>query len=400
MKSKVKFLIVPVILIFFLFFLIALPYLEFSLTNYHQLIDNKYGFVDTIKEIKDETSFRCYYKDKKKDIISLYYQKRNKSDVNVDGQHLLLSKEGFIYSPSKIIEQNRIEDVCNNINNLKDYSNKNGARFLYVFAPDKNLFITQQDDQKDANSFTNYNNFIKCMNKNHIDTLDLAREMRNENKTINDFYFVNDGHWRPEAGFWANNKICVELNKKYNFRYSTQTTNLSNYNISKYNNWFLGKQGQTVGQYFSPLGIDDISLITPKFDTSLSLSQPFDNYSKNGTFSETLINPDKIKYKNAYFYNTYACYSDGDHRLQIIKNNNAPNNEKILIVRTSYACVVTPFLSLNCKELHIVDIRNYDYLGKDKLNLPSYISKVKPNYVIVLYNSLDPDGGDCYNFFN
>lgn len=70
------------------------------------------------------------------------------------------------------------------------------------------------------------------------------------------------------------------------------------------------------------------------------------------------------------------------------KNNLLEDGKKVLIIRDSSACIVTPFLALNTSELHIVDIRDFtDFVG-DKLDIFEYIKTVKPDYVLMLYTSI------------
>ena len=92
--------------------------------------------------------------------------------------------------------------------------------------------------------------------------------------------------------------------------------------------------------------------------------------------------------KDYYKINTYATFSGGDFRLQIIKNNLNANGKKVLLIRDSFACVVAPFLALQTSELHVCDVRDYEYYVGDKLNIDEYIKEIKPDYVIVLYTGV------------
>ena len=87
---------------------------------------------------------------------------------------------------------------------------------------------------------------------------------------------------------------------------------------------------------------------------------------------------------NLHHAEVYETYSGGNIRLQIFRNNLLENGKKIMIVRTSYAGVVTPYLALQAKELHIIDNRNEDYLSGDSVDVKEYIKEIDPDYVIVL----------------
>ena len=88
--------------------------------------------------------------------------------------------------------------------------------------------------------------------------------------------------------------------------------------------------------------------------------------------------------KDYYNVNTYATYSGGDFRLQIMKNNNNPNGEKMVLIRDSFSCVVAPFLALQTSELHIIDDRDGDYPSGEKVNIEEYIKEIKPDYVVAI----------------
>ena len=95
-------------------------------------------------------------------------------------------------------------------------------------------------------------------------------------------------------------------------------------------------------------------------------------------------------------------YKLSDDHKEIIFNTIVRNmSKKILLIRDSFACVVAPFLALQTSELHICDMRNYEYYVGEKLNAEEYIKQIKPDYVIVLYSgvsSIEKSNGK-YDFF-
>lgn len=87
---------------------------------------------------------------------------------------------------------------------------------------------------------------------------------------------------------------------------------------------------------------DDFELIVPKFESSLTEEQPLKNEIRKGSFENTVLYMKNMK-KDYYKINTYATYSGGDFRLQIMRNNLNKKGKKILLIRDSFACVVAPF---------------------------------------------------------
>jgi hypothetical protein len=80
------------------------------------------------------------------------------------------------------------------------------------------------------------------------------------------------------------------------------------------------------------------------------------------------------------YFDPYSIYSNGNNAVQIIRNNNAVNDKKILVVRKSFACVVTPFLALSAKESRTIDLRPINRVP----NLYDYIDEYNPDLVLIL----------------
>lgn len=198
-------------------------------------------------------------------------------------------------------------------------------------------------------------------------------------------YFVTDHHWKPEVGFWASGEICKALEEMYGFEFNDAYTDISNYNVEIYEDWFLGSYGKQTGCYYSGKGLDDIALITPKFETNLTEEQPFKQSVRTGSFQESALYMENLREKDPHVLNPYVVYGGGDFRLQILHNNLNPGGKKFLIIRDSTASVVTPFLSLNAGQLHIMDIRDGESYVGEKLNVYEYIEQIDPDYVMVLY---------------
>ncbi len=274
------------------------------------------------------------------------------------------------------------ETSVERIQQIKTIAEDNGAAFLYCNVPKKNLYETGPSNVGDYYQ-ESHNLFISEIDKARIPVLDFSKMFEENNVSGRDVYFYTDHHWKPIYGFMAATAICEELSKRYGFAYDEYYTDIRHYNIQNYANWFLGSYGKKVGRYFTWHGADDFELITPNFETSLIEERPLENKRREGTFEETVLFLSHLE-KNYYHKNTYWTYSDGNHGLQIVKNNLNLNGKKILIVRDSFACVVTPFLSLQTKELHVCDIRD-NVIKEERINIDRYIREQKPDYVILIF---------------
>lgn len=277
------------------------------------------------------------------------------------------------------------EDINEQVASILEVQNiveSNGSKFLYCEIPIKSFYeevpVNYQTDTAKSKRM-----FNKKIQENNIPTFKIADWFESQGLKDEDIFFKTDHHWTPMAGFLVHNGICNELNNLYGFEYDSKYTNINNYNIKTYKNWFLGSYGKKCGTYYAGATVDDFDLITPKFKTDFLEEVPSRKTVKSGDFENTMLYKDYLT-KDYYKKNTYATYSGGDFRLQKITNNTTKSDDKILVVRNSYACVVTPFLALHAKELHVVDIRSGDYPRGKKIDLESYIQKIQPDYVVYL----------------
>ena len=355
------------------------------------------NFISSINEIDKSLS----YHDSLVDLESLVLRVTGTDYVKKsEDETVIKTADDLLCFNDYYVSDEDIATICTNIAKLKTVANENGAEFLYVLAPSKNM-----DSVFPAGvinySLDNYARYKNALNKSGVELLDLKAAKEAQGISNSEMFFATDHHWKPESGLWATELICKELGSRYGFEYDEYYTDINNYNQKVYEDWFLGSEGKKVGRYFTARGVDDITLITPKFETSMVEKQPMKNQTRSGSFEETVLYQENINERDYYHLSPYSTYSGGDFRLQIMQNLNADNDVKILMVRDSFACAVSPFLALNCSELYMLDIRHHEnYVGK-KVNPADYIAEVKPDYVIVLYNevkAIDHSDGR-YNFF-
>ncbi len=313
---------------------------------------------------------------------------------------IVKSNSGNLYSPKLRITDSEIEEVISYIQQLKDVTERNGIKFLYCVAPAKDVYVEAPRNIINHGKII-HEKFLLALKSSQIPTLNFEKVINDNNiSKDNDIFYNTDHHWRAYIGFLACSAICEELSLLYGFSYNKEYTNLDNYNITHYPHLFLGSYGRKTGPYFSWHGADDFELIIPKFETSLIEEKPIKNHIREGKFEDTVLYLSHMK-KNYYHDNPYNTYGGGDDRFQLVRNNINPNGEKILLVRDSFANVVTPFLSLQVKELHICDMRDFGNYTEKKINLESYMKEIQPDYVIVLYNSIfsKKNSKGKYDFF-
>ena len=325
---------------------------------------------------------------------------------NILGTRIVLKDDTMIVktdSESLVEVEDRIDEenvfsTVQLIKKLELVSEANGADFLYCAAPRKEFYETVPDNVEDY-SFENYELLLEAFTNLNVPFVSLTGALEDSKCLISELFYYTDHHWTSYAGFLANQVICEELNERYDFEYNEQYANINYYNVEKYHDWFLGSKGKKVGSSFTSHGADDFELIVPRFETHLTEVQPFKNEIREGSFEETVLYMENMK-KDYYKINTYATYSGGDFRLQIMKNNLNEDGKKIVLVRDSFACAVAPFLALQTSELHVCDVRDGNYYVGDKLNVEEYIKRVKPDFVLVLYTGVYSYSSSWYDFFS
>lgn len=279
-----------------------------------------------------------------------------------------------------------IEQISKKLDNrvvfYKDIADRHELGFLTVAVPPKEIFESFPDNITDY-SHEEYELIQTLLEEKKIPTLDFQRMISEESLSTDDLFFVTDHHWTPKTGFIVNKYICEDLHKRYGFIYNDTYTDIANYEVTTYKNQFLGSYGRKVGTYFSWSGADDFDLITPKFNTSFTEEQPYKNEIRKGTFIDTLLFMDNMK-KDYYNINTYATYSGGDFRLQIMKNHMNEDGPRIVMIRDSFACVVAPFLALQASELHIIDVREGDEYVGEIVDVEQYVNQINADYVVVI----------------
>ncbi|MDD4715254.1 MAG: DHHW family protein [Oscillospiraceae bacterium] len=255
---------------------------------------------------------------------------------------------------------------------------KSNIPLLYINAPEK----IQEGAKVLPTGIYEYGNaqadaLLQKLKAQSVPALDLRGSFSQANYGAN--FFVTDHHWKPEAAFTAFQTICGTLRTQYGFSIPSAVTDFENYSVLSYHNYFLGSQGKRVGTLYA--GTDDISLIAPRFKTSLVYDVASHGIHRAGDYLNTVIFRERVKEKDYFGGNPYTMYAGGDYALGRIVNNDNAGGPKILMVRDSFAGAITPFLSLACSKLETLDLRYFTG------SLTQYILETKPDIVLYLYTA-------------
>ena len=349
----------------------------------HFIKKGDFSYADTCKNrLEKNTLKKQNYHDLLLDLYSLKENLLGTRVLQKEDTLVVKSDEGTLlgYFQDELSDSRTTEEWITRIRRNQQISENNGARYLYCAVPSKTFYFAPPQNVISFNK-KNFESEIKILSDSEIPYMNFVDTLRENGVPDKDIFFITDHHWKPESGFLANKAICQKLNALYGFRYNEAATDIANYHITTYPNCFLGSYGKKAGTFFTWYGADDFDLIIPDFETSLIESIDSESSIREGKFENTVLHMENLK-KDYYHSSPYLVYSGGDFRLQIIKNRLNPDGKKIVILRQSFSCVITPFLALQARELHIIDDREGDYPSGERVNVEEYISREKPDYVI------------------
>ena len=263
---------------------------------------------------------------------------------------------------------------------------------LYVQAPQK----LQENDDRLPTGVTDYGNdyadqVLGVLTEHDVATLDLRETLAATGRDWSSFFFRTDHHWTPEAAFTAHQTLAEVLETDYGFTIPEENTDPAAFTRTNLSDFFLGSQGKRVGSLYA--GVDDIEIWKPNFDTDFTYSIPIYDMERTGPFEESLLFPERIEEKDFFNGNPYTLYAGGDYPMARIYNLLSPDRPRVMLLRDSYACVLTPFLALDCGELITIDLR---YFHDDLL---TYVDWLEPDLVIVMYTAGSVALDELFNFF-
>lgn len=264
---------------------------------------------------------------------------------------------------------------------LRDQLGKRDIPLLYLQAPGK---VAPEDDRLPAGVTDHSNDYadallaeLEVQGVDYVDFRDLFAAM--EDRDWSSWFFATDHHWTPEAAFTACGALFELLASDYGYSTPAKYSDPSQFTVEAWEDWFLGSLGKRVGTLYG--GVDGIELWKPVFETDFTYSVPIYEIERTGPFEESLLFPERLEEKDYFDSNPYTLYAGGDYPLARIYNHTDEDGPRILLLRDSYACAMTPFLALGCSELITVDLRYFHE------NLLTYVDWLKPDLVLVLYTT-------------
>lgn len=350
---------------------------------------NSVGFISRISEIIDslETKVENYTYSKalvggqnyviaKKKLeklsgLDLTSSMTNGQNSNIDGRDVIgLTAEGQLGWVQDDI------DITERLENLIDFGltmKEQGRQFVILENPNK---YCQIDGFPDFSSKL-YQTFHQALEKNGLELIQSGEIMKDMGMTEKDIFFNTDFHWKPSAGIQADRILSEYLNKNCGYDIDTGIFAPEAYEHQILKNKFMGFLGKQVTEaYVEP---EDFEIIRPKYQSDLTVFNSLNQKTITGPIDETMFWESRLEMDSLYIGNMYEFYGNSDQAMIRIHNNLLDDGKRILLVKTSFANCMTPYLAAAVENLDIIDLRLFDG------SLQKFIEETNPDTVIMIY---------------
>ena len=274
-------------------------------------------------------------------------------EVDVMGKEenngVFIGKNGYLFEKFNYSEEEQ-KNVSHNIKTISYFASKMDWQNIptyFVIVPNS-IYINRdmlpnnvevQSQKEIINQI--YTEIVNTENVNVVESLEEANKSRQ-------MYFKTDHHMNSDGAYVVYNELCKKAN--------IPIKEISDFNRVTVSNDFLGtfdSKAQLVNQ-------EADELFVYQNETNTNIKEAI--YDKQTTRS--IFNEEYLKGKDKYSY-----FLNGNNSKAIIKTN-IKNNKKLLVIKDSYAHIMSQFLCQNYSEIHFLDPRytNFNYIDYAKEN--------------------------------
>ena len=260
-----------------------------------------------------------------------------------------IGKDGYLFEKFEYRDKEKENANANAkvISNFANKMNKQNIPTYFVLVPNS-IYINSDklpNDVKVPNQEEIINQIYgETENTNNINVIE-SLKIENKNKQL---YFKTDHHINSDGAYVIYNEYCKVAN--------IPTKELSDFKRITISNKFLG----TFDSKAQVLNQEKDELFVYKNENNTNIKETiYDKKTTNSIFNEEYL---KGKDKYSYFLN-------GNNSRAIIKTN-VNNDKKLLVIKDSYAHIMSQFLCQDYSEIHFLDPRytNFDYVEYTKEN--------------------------------
>lgn len=232
-----------------------------------------------------------------------------------------------IYEKTGAININGIKANLEKINNVFENNLKN-MKVYFTIIPDKTYYLEKQLDTE----FKEIENNVQENLNPNIEFFDISNKLSLED------YYRTDMHWKQECLGEVIETIRNELNLK-----------------SKDINYEEKTLGEFYGTYYKEIESnilpDELIYLTNNNIENCTV------YIEETKTNEKVYNLEKYEESG----NKYDIFLSGASAIEIITNNNADTDKKLIMFRDSFGSSLAPLLINDYKEIVLIDLRYVNY---------------------------------------
>ena len=341
MKKAFKFLPAALFLIFIvgmmvLFF--VLPKKEYSSSekryleqapsfSFQSLLSGKFGD-DFEKFLSDQTPGRNIWVG-----LSAYY---NYAIGNNGSTGIYLGKNGYLVN-----DPENMSELSRNIGYINEFAAKCPVDTTVLIAPSTGYVCDDilPDIHKQYRDDEHFENMKAQLDSAKF--IDVREAFKKEYADGNQLYYKTDHHWTAYGAYTAYRELSSALG------YTPHAK--EDYTVTAYPGFY--------GTTYSSSGF---------WLTKPDTVEVWDNPENDSTVVTTITDNGNVTEQKDMFYlshleddDKYPIYLDGNHPYTVIKNSAAGSNEKLLVIKDSFAHSMVPYLADHYSEIIMVDLRYY-----------------------------------------
>lgn len=282
-------------------------------------------------------------------------------------------KNGFLYEES---DSTDITYPLEQLTAFDDFLDKENIDFLFIMSPTtSSIYDAQFASGYEDKARNNLEQMMSALSEADVSVIDADALFEENGLHTEDVLFKTDHHWTPEGAFFITHKSLQYMRDYFGIMYDDSMADYANWDVATYENYFLGSHGKRVGSKY--VGADDISIIRRKGQESVAFSCLHKN-TTNWDYRNSTIDEVHLREKDYFHLNPYSAYLGGDYPLAIIKNNQALNDKRIVVIGNSFRLPVETFLTSYFTELYHLDIRYYT-----DGTAAQFIKEIQPDIVLM-----------------
>lgn len=345
--------------------------------------------IPTVEELKKEDftkKFESYFSDQfpfREELSQLYNKVELMLGKNKIKSYYVLKNNWVMPTPIDILQEEDLKNSAEKINELSKVALKSNKKVYYVSTPHKESMLTHLYPKFTKglnNAMENKNKFKNYLDEDKIDFIDIDEDFLGKfnEKEREKLYFKTDHHWNGIGAYEGFKTIMEKMNKAkvikgINWDNYTETDLKKGYFLGSYNLNLnnLVKEDEDIPYFHLKNKHNKYEYF--KYDGEKETK------GKEEDFVATRIHEDEILYGGAYMFGN-AC------NILKIRNKDALNDKKILIIRDSYQAPTSWLFADVFSEVQLVDPR---YTEKLDLSIKEIIEDSDADMVMFMYNSTD-----------